>query len=165
MSIFSGLNNAKSSGMGSSRGEFFSDGSYRVSLLATIAKEAFRKDGQPGLIIESKVEEVLRETPDSNPQGAKAVAMYKLARMPDGKLTQTGQINLDRVKGFFAQALGGVEDSHVTEDIVTQLTSGAGDALKGVQLQVDVKTKVSAKTGNPFTHVYWRFVPEWNPEA
>ena len=165
MSIFSGLNNATSSGTGSQRGEFFHDGSYRVSLLATIAKEAFRKDGQPGLIIETQIEEVLRQTEDSNSTGQKAVAMYKLARTPSGELTQTGQINLERVKGFFAQALGGVEDALVTEEIVGQLTEGTGDALKGVQLQVDVKTKVSEKTGNPFTHVYWRFVPEWNPES
>ena len=55
--------------------------------------------------------------------------MYKLARAPDGQLTQVGQINLERVKGFFAQALGGVEDGLVTEDIVGQLTDGTGDAL------------------------------------
>ena len=134
-------------------------------MLATLAKAAFRKDGQPGLIIESKIEEVLRETPESNTVGQKTVTMYKLARMPDGNLTQTGEINLERVKGFFAQALGGVEDAHVTEEIVGKLTAGAGDALKGVQLQADVKTKVSSKTGTPFTHVYWRFVSEWNPEA
>lgn len=150
----------------SNKGEYFQDGKYLVEINKLEAKNK-RDDGQPIAIVEGYVVEVLHSTGNSNREGDKVAWFNDLGRKPDGELTDSGKRGMSRLKSFIAELLGGdaegVTDAHITEEVCEQLFGAAdgftGEETKGVRLIAEAKTTVSAKSGKPFTNVYWRTIP------
>ncbi len=162
MGFFTGVSEVARN-QSNSKGSYFQDGKYLVEISKLEARNK-RADGQPVAIVEGYIVEVLNETGRSNVAGDKVAWFNDLGRRPDGEFTDGGKRGMSRLKTFIAELLGGdaegVTDADITEEVCEQLFGAAegftGEETKGVRLVAEAKTTVSAKSGKPFTNVYWR---------
>lgn len=155
MGIFSGIKDAKTAGAGSN--PTFTDGTYLLQVDKFSAWESKnpKNKGQGMVCVEGTVLETLRDTTD--PQGRPSLKpgvrgswIRMLERGPNGSLTQKGEMNMERVKGFVAAAMGlDPADAPIDESVCEALTEGDGESIKGIRLVADFQSGES-KNGAKF---------------
>lgn len=150
MSIFSGIGGVATPN--ASRGEWFRPGEYLARIDRIIGKNR-REDGQPTLIVELTILQVIVGNDASNKPGTKASWIKVLKRKLNGELTDDGVRDMGRVKAFIGAALGGVDPEAITEEVADTVLADDGTALSGTVLKVRVSESTSAKTGKTYTNV------------
>lgn len=161
--MFAGIEDTEREG--AQKGEWFRDGDYIVEVQKFLAFESENPDteGDPIVIVEGKILEVVNDLGNSNQAGRTTSWFNSPTRNSKGKLSQKGEYAMGRIKNFAAAALGGVPDEAITADVVLGLTAadakagvGPGEALAGIRLLAIARTKTSKKSGKDFTTVTWQ---------
>ncbi len=175
MGIFDGIGAANARGNGSTKGEYFQPGTYRVAVQRHILKDELMRgkfEGESAVIVETTIKEVLNtgctvdgEAVAPNNVGAKATAMFILQRKKSGELTTFGEIMMERLKGHFAACLDadarGVE---VNEELLEKLFEAGEEVLSGTELFVEATQRMTrpkdGRPGTAITELYWKRAPQ-----